>query len=79
MLEKHGDEGALPGLELFAAAVDRAFGQGGGGQFVRRHFLEANLDAIGDALDFLDDGVGQGKGVLPERLELLLDPRDAFG
>ena len=40
--------------------------------------LEADLDAIGDALDLLDDGVGQRIGVLPERVELLLDPGDAF-
>ena len=40
--------------------------------------LETDLHAIGNALDLLDDGVGERVGVLPERVELLLDPGDAF-
>ena len=79
MLEKHGDKGALPGLQLLPATVDRTFGEGCSGQCVRRHLLEAYLDAIRDALDFLDDSIGKGKRLLPERRKLLLHPRDALG
>ena len=35
VLQEHRHERALPRLELFAAAVDRAFGQGRAGQFIR--------------------------------------------
>ena len=78
MFEKHGDEGALPGLQLLPSTVDRAFDQGGGRQCVRCHFREVNLDAIGDALDFFDDSIGQGERLLPEPLELLFDSLHAL-
>src|SRR6266545_1840871 len=35
MFEKHGDKGALPGLQLLTAPIDRAFDEGGGRQCVR--------------------------------------------
>ena len=58
VLQEHRHEGALPGLKLLATAVDRAFGQRGGRELLGRRLVEANLDAIGDALDLFDDGVG---------------------
>jgi hypothetical protein len=71
MLEKHGDEGALPGLELLSATVDRTFSEGCSRQFCWRYLLEAHLDAICNALDFLNDSIGEGKRLLPEGLKLL--------
>ncbi len=78
MLEEHRDERALPGLELLAAAVDRALGEGRRGEVVVGQVLEADLDAVGDPLDLLDDRVRQRVAVGPERLELFLDPGDAL-
>jgi hypothetical protein len=78
VLEKHRHERALPRLELLAAAVDGALGERRRRQLVRLRGSETDLDPLGDALDLLDDGVGQGVGVLPERVELLLDPGDAL-
>jgi hypothetical protein len=57
MVQKHRNEGALPRLELFPSAVDWAFDQRGGRQFVGLRLLEAYFYAIGDALDLFDDGV----------------------
>ena len=79
MLEKHGDEGALPGLELLPATVDRTFSENCSGQFCRRYLVEAHLDALCNTLDFLNDSIGEGKRLLPECLELLFHPRDALG
>ena len=41
--------------------------------------LEPDLDSFGDALDLFDDGVRQGIGLLPQRRELFVYPRNAFG
>src|SRR5690606_6022752 len=78
MLEERGDEGALPWLKLLPGAVDGCFCQRGCGKLNGCDLTEVDLDALRDALDLLDDGVGQGVGVLPEGGELLLYPGDAF-
>jgi len=45
-------------LELFAATVDRAFSKCSGRKLPRPDVFEADLDAVRDALDLFDDGVG---------------------
>ena len=78
VIEESRDERALPGLEPLAATVDRGLGQRCGGQIPCFRVAETNLDALGDTLDFLDDGVGQRPGVCPQRREFFLYPRDSF-
>ena len=79
VLQKHRHERTLPGLQLLSAPIDRALGERRAGQLFDLRLLEANLQALGDALDLFDDGLGQRVGVLPERLELLFDPGNALG
>jgi hypothetical protein len=78
MLQKHGDKGALPGLELLSTAVDGTFDEGSGGERVGRHIREAHINTIGDALNFFDNGVREWERLLPERLEFFFDPLYAF-
>jgi hypothetical protein len=73
VFEKHRDKSPLPRLELLTAPVDGTLDKGSRGEFLRFQVSEVDLDTVGNALDFVDDGVREGKGVLPERFELLLD------
>ena len=60
VLQEHRDERTLPRLKLFAAAIDGTLGQCGG-RGVRPELTSRKRDfhAVGDALDFFDDGVRQ--------------------
>jgi hypothetical protein len=70
MLEKHGNEGALPGLELPPHEI--GLSARAAGAVLRRH-LRA-FHALCDAFDFFDDSVGEGNNSA-ERLELFFHPR----
>ena len=59
---------------MLTTAVDRTLGEGRRGEFLGTRFFEPDLHPVGNALDLLDDRVGEWIGILPERLELLLDP-----
>ena len=78
MLKEHRHEGALPRLKLFSTAIDRTLSQRRAWQLLRRRFLEANLNAVGNALDLFNDGIGERIGIFPECVELLLYPFNAF-
>ena len=58
VLQDRRDKGALPGLELLAAAVDGCLGERRRGQLLGIGVVESDLDALGDALDLFNDGVG---------------------
>ena len=79
VLQKHRHERALPGLQLFATPVDRAFGQRRGRHVFRPGIGKTNLHAVRDAFDLFDDGVGQRVGVGPQRRKLFFDPGHALG
>ena len=47
-------------------------------QFPGRCLLKANLHPFGYTLDLLNDGIGQGIGILPQYGKLFLDPGNAL-
>src|SRR5687768_6917198 len=79
MFQEQGNERALPRLELLAAPVDWAFRQDSSGKIPGANVLEVNLDALGDPLNLFDNGVWQGIGIVPKRVELFLNPGYGFG
>ena len=78
MLEERRDERSLPGLELLTSPVDRRLRERCGRQLHWCDVIETDLDALRDALDLLDDGIGQRVGVRPQRREFFLHPGDAL-
>jgi len=45
-------------LELLSPTVDWTFSQGSARNLRGRRFLKTDLDAVGDSLNFFDDGLG---------------------
>ena len=79
MMQEQSDEGALPGHELLAAAVEIALHQRRRRDVLGFQFLKLDLDAPGAPPDLVDDRVRQRLADRPEVFELLLDPGDAVG
>ena len=74
-VEEQADEGPLPGLQLFALAVERRFHQGAGRDIGGLEVLQFDFDFAGEPPDFLDDGVGQWDAAIPQIAGILPPPR----
>lgn len=77
--EEQGHEGALPGLELLAPAIDGALGERRRRQVPRRQVLAAHLHPLGNPPDLLHDGLRERKALGPQGREFLLRPGHARG
>jgi len=78
MLHEQSNKRALPRLELFSAAVDRALRQYRGWKFIRSCLIKSDFQTIRNALGLLNNSIGQGLGILPEGIEFFFNPGDAF-